>query len=322
MSVSVDIAGAGAFGTALGIALARNGVSVTLLARNAAQVDEINTARTSSARLPGVTLPQGLSATLDVKALRAPVLLVSVPTQKLAEFVSMQGDLLVAGSLVACCKGVDLTSGLGPVGVIRAALPDRHAAILTGPSFAADIARGLPTALTLACDDVEAGRALQSSLSTPTLRLYRSADVIGAELGGALKNVIAISAGLAVGAGLGESARAALMTRGFAETRRFAIARGAQPETLAGLSGFGDLVLTCTSEKSRNFSHGLALGRGETPDPTHTVEGLATARAITALAAKDGIEMPITALVTAVASGKLTVAEALHSLMARPLKEE
>jgi len=322
MSTSVDIVGAGAFGTALGVALARGGASVTLLAREAAQVDEINTAYTNTARLPGVTLPDGLRATTDPGALCAPVLLLSIPTQTLAGFLSSQGQNLSAQTLVACCKGVDLASGLGPVGVIDAALPGRTAAILTGPSFAADIARGLPTALTLACADADAGRALQMILSTPTLRLYRSSDVTGAELGGALKNVVAIAAGLAIGAGLGESARSALMTRGFAEMRRFATARGARAETMAGLSGFGDLVLTCTSEKSRNFSHGVALGRGETPDPTRTVEGLATAQAIATIAARDGIDMPITALVTAVASGKLTVADALKALMARPLKEE
>ncbi|MGV6810783.1 MAG: NAD(P)H-dependent glycerol-3-phosphate dehydrogenase [Brevirhabdus sp.] len=322
MSMPVDIVGAGAFGTALGVALARAGASVTMFARDAAQVDEVNLAHTNSARLPGVTLPDTLKATTDPCTLTAPVLLLSIPTQTLSGFLSSQRQNLSAQSLVACCKGVDLASGLGPVGVIDATLPGRTSAILTGPSFAADIARGLPTALTLACTNADAGRALQKTLSTPSLRLYRSTDVTGAELGGALKNVVAIAAGLAIGAGLGESARAALMTRGFAEMRRFAAARGARPETLAGLSGFGDLVLTCTSDKSRNFSHGITLGRGETPDSTRTVEGLATAQAVAAIAAKDGIDMPITALVTAVASGKLTVAEALKSLMARPLKEE
>lgn len=322
MSISVDIAGAGAFGTALGVALARGGAQVTLLARDPAQVDEINTHATNSTRLPGVSLPAGLRATAAPADLNAPILLLSVPTQTLAGFIARYGDQLNAGSLVACCKGVDLASGLGPVGVVSAALPDRTAAILTGPSFAADIARGLPTALTLACCDDSAGSRLQQAMSTPTLRLYRTSDVTGAELGGALKNVIAIAAGLAIGAGLGESARAALMTRGFAEMRRFAQAQGAQNETLSGLSGFGDLVLTCTSEKSRNFAHGLALGRGGTPDPTRTVEGVATAQAVAALAQARGIDMPITALVTAVTAGKLTTSQALAALMARPLKEE
>ncbi|HHB81583.1 MAG TPA: glycerol-3-phosphate dehydrogenase, partial [Aliiroseovarius sp.] len=173
----------------------------------------------------------------------------------------------------------------------------------------------------LACRDEKTGKALQKTLSTPSLRLYRTTDVTGAELGGALKNVIAIAAGLAIGAGLGESARAALLTRGFAELRRFAAHRGAQADTLAGLSGFGDLVLTCTSSKSRNFSHGIALAKGAV-EPGLTVEGLATAQAVAAQAASEGHEMPVTPLVNAVAQGRMTIEQALSALMARPLKEE
>ena len=217
---------------------------------------------------------------------------------------------------------MDLTSGLGPTGVIAANRPQATPALLTGPSFAADIARGLPTALTLACADTETGRDLQQLLSTDTLRLYRSGDTAGAELGGALKNVIAIAAGIVMGAGLGDSARAALMTRGFAEMTRFARARGAEPETLTGLSGLGDLILTCTSDLSRNFRHGLALGKGETPDPSFTVEGVATALAVHKLATDEGIDLPITAMIAAVVSGKLSVQHAVSALMARPLKEE
>jgi glycerol-3-phosphate dehydrogenase (NAD(P)+) len=193
-----------------------------------------------------------------------------------------------------------------------------HVAQLTGPSFAADIAKGLPTALTLACTDDALGAHLQMALSTPALRLYRTTDVIGAELGGALKNVIAIAAGAVIGAGLGESARAALIARGFAEMMRYATANGAQAETLTGLSGLGDLILTCGSEQSRNFRFGLALARGETLPEGTTVEGLHTARQLSESAA----ETPIADTVAALADGKLDISGALDHLLNRPLKPE
>jgi glycerol-3-phosphate dehydrogenase (NAD(P)+) len=196
--------------------------------------------------------------------------------------------------------------------------------VLTGPSFAADIAAGLPTALTLACAEPDLGARLQAQLSTPTLRLYRTEDVTGAELGGALKNVIAIACGAAMGAGLGASARAALMTRGFAEMNRMAQALGAAPATLAGLSGFGDLVLTCTSEGSRNyrFGMGLAESRAQGTEADETVEGAATARAAAERARRLGVEMPITEAVVAVLDGRMALNEAMETLLARPLREE
>jgi glycerol-3-phosphate dehydrogenase (NAD(P)+) len=182
-----------------------------------------------------------------------------------------------------------------------------------------DIARGLPTALTLATTD---GAVLQELLSTQTLRIYRTDDVVGAELGGALKNVIAIAAGVVIGAGLGDSARAALMTRGYAEMVRLAETLGARPETLAGLSGLGDLVLTCTSPQSRNFRFGHALGAGESFDAKITVEGVSTARAVVKLAASRGLDMPVTAMVNALALGKIALNDAIGQLMSRPLKQE
>jgi glycerol-3-phosphate dehydrogenase (NAD(P)+) len=190
---------------------------------------------------------------------------------------------------------------------------------LTGPSFAVDIAAGLPTALTLACADEDAATALQEALSTPALRLYRSSDVAGAELGGALKNVIAIAAGAAIGAGLGDSARAAIIARGFVEMRRAVRDAGGREETLTGLSGLGDLILTCGSEKSRNFRFGVALARGEAFDPDVTVEGLHTARQIEA---NRGIDTPIAGVVAAMADGRLDFRAALDTLLARPLKPE
>ena len=206
--------------------------------------------------------------------------------------------------------------------MIRAACPASSVALLTGPSFAADIARGLPTALTLACEDEDEGERLQHLLSTPVLRLYRASDVTGAELGGALKNVIAIAAGVVIGAGLGDSARAALMTRGYAEMVRLAVHLGARAETLAGLSGLGDLVLTCTSAQSRNFRYGVALGSGADFDPTITVEGAATAKAVSDLAEVQGIELPITALVAALIDGRTDLPSAIQALFSRPLKKE
>ena len=220
---------------------------------------------------------------------------------------------------VACCKGIDMTTGLGPSKILADA---KQAAVLTGPSFADDIARGLPTALTLACADASAAKALQQQMSTPTLRLYRTTDVAGAELGGALKNVVAIGCGAVIGAGLGDSARAALMTRGFAEMRKLAATYGAQPETLTGLSGLGDLALTCTSEASRNYRLGLALGAGTDFDGNITVEGAATARALRNLAAKVGLDLPVCLTVADLVDGNVDIGGAMDRLMARPLREE
>ena len=242
--------------------------------------------------------------------------------QELRGFLTENATLLSQKTLVACCKGIELKSGYGPVGVVSQTVHDATPAILTGPSFAADIARGLPTALTLACADETAGAALQATLTTPNLRLYRTADTTGAELGGALKNVIAIACGPAIGRGLGESARAALMTRGYAEMQRLAAHLKADPTTLSGLSGFGDLTLTCTSSQSRNYRLGLSLGEGTAFDPTTTVEGAATAQAVHALAQKNALDMPITAAVAGLLDNRLDVDSAVHALLTRPLKEE
>ena len=312
--MKVAILGAGAFGAALAVALGREG-PVTLWGRGAKG--------RSVPRLPGVVLPENVSVTADFgETATADVLLVSVPMQALDAFLQDHAAALRGKALVACCKGIDLGSGLGPSGVIARDVPDAGTAILTGPSFAADIARGLPTALTLACRDEALGLALQQRLSTPTLRLYRSSDVTGAELGGALKNVVAIAAGVVIGAGLGDSARAALMTRGYAEMVRLAVALGARADTLAGLSGLGDLVLTCTSDHSRNFRHGLAIGAGKPPAAGVTVEGVATAHAVADLAQRLAIEMPLASMVSSLLHGRMTLAEAVRSLMSRPLKQE
>ena len=320
--MKIGVAGGGAFGTALAVALALDEKEVLLWARNRDAVDQINTAR-SNDRLPGVKIPPGVCASTDLGALFAcDTLLLSIPAQSLRGFLTEHAPAMDGKHLVACCKGIDLNRMTGPTTTIRDLVPGAVAAQLTGPSFAADIARGLPTALTLACADDVAGEILQTELSTACLRLYRTTDTVGAELGGALKNVMAIAAGITIGAGFGESARAALITRGFPEMQRFAQAHGGQPETLAGLSGLGDLVLTCTSPQSRNYRYGLAMGEGTEFDTSTTVEGVATARAVRKLVQDHGIDMPISTVVADLADGKTSVYQALDSLLSRPLKEE
>lgn len=299
----IGIAGAGAFGSALALALPG---PVTLWARDVTRVR---------------SFPARIRLTDDLADLNgAQAILLCVPMQALAGVLARAS--LDGQTLVACCKGIDLVTLQGASSLIASACPASVPAVLTGPGFAADIAAGLPTALTLACADPVVGAGLQDLLSTRSLRLYRTTDVIGAELGGALKNVIAIAAGVVIGAGLGQSARAALMTRGFAEMQRLALALGAQAETLGGLSGLGDLVLTCTSTQSRNFCFGQALGAGQPQDPAATVEGIATARAARALAARIGVDMPVTETVAALLDQTISIAQATQNLLSRPLKQE
>lgn len=311
----IGVIGAGAFGTALACVAATAGRRVTLWGRGAsvASVGE---------RLPGVILPEGVSVTSDLARLAgAEALLLVLPAQATEGFLEAHGAALPAVPLALCAKGVDARSFRLQSEIAGAALPGRPLAVLTGPGFAGEISRGLPTALTLACPDPDLGPWLQALLSTPRVRLYLTDDLVGAQLGGALKNVVAIACGMAEGAGLGHSARAALMTRGFAEMTRLAAALGARPETLAGLSGLGDLSLTCNSVQSRNFALGCALGAGR-PAPAGTVEGVATARAACELARRSGVELPIAAAVADVLDGALTLGAAIDALLSRPLKEE
>lgn len=311
----IAVLGAGAFGTALAVALAAKG-EVTLWGRRIDWQGE-------NPRLPGVALPAPVRATEDLgAALAADTLLLALPAQKLGGFLAEHGARMAGKRLVSTAKGIDLGTLRGPSALIAGAATDAVVAVLTGPSFAADIARGLPTALTLACADAAAGAALQETLATPVLRLYRTTDVVGAELGGALKNVMAIAAGAVIGAGLGDSARAAIITRGFAEMTRLAVHLGARGETLTGLSGLGDLVLTCSSEQSRNFRFGQALGAGEAFEAGVTVEGAATAEALARLAAAEGLDLPLAAMVARLAGGAISVEKAMEHLLARPLKEE
>lgn len=315
----IGVVGAGAFGTALAVVLARTGVPVMLWGRDAETMERAATTR-HLPRLPDVILPDALHPTGDADALTpCDTVLLAVPMQQLATVLA--ASPLRPRHAVAACKGVDLTSLRGPTALIAEAWPDATRAILSGPSFAADIAAGLPTALSLGCADDGIGTALQTRLSTPTLRLYRTTDVAGVEMGGALKNVIAIACGAAIGAGLGASARAALMTRGMAEIMRLAPTLGARPTTLMGLSGLGDLALTCTSPQSRNFALGLAIG-GDAPRPGGTTEGAATAEATLRLAARHGIDMPITRAVAALVAGRASVKDAMTDLLTRDLTAE
>ncbi len=316
----IGVVGAGAFGTALAVSLGRTGQDLLLWGRDAAAMERAGRTR-EIARLPGVALPRTVSPTADLDRLAAcDTLILAVPAQQLTDLLARIAHL-PARHLVAACKGVDLKSLRGPAATIAAGHPDATAAILSGPSFAADIARSLPTALSLACADETAGQGLQAALSTPTLRLYRTTDVTGVELGGALKNVVAIACGAAIGAALGDSARAALMTRGMAEMTRLATALGARPETLMGLSGLGDLVLTCGSPQSRNFALGHALGAG-TVAPDATTEGVATAEAALRLAARYGIDLPVTRATADLVAGRVKVKDAMRALLDRDLKQE
>lgn len=321
--MSVAVIGAGAFGTALAITLAHT-QPVLLWARNADHVAQMTRTRENTRRLRGAPFPQDLQVCPELETIfDCDTLLIALPLQKLRRFLmAMELDLgldIAQHTVVSCSKGIEVTTGLGSSAILSSA---QHVAVLTGPSFAADIACGLPTALTLACRDPLVGQSLQETLSTPTLRLYRTTDVTGAELGGALKNVIAIGCGAVMGAGLGDSARAALMTRGFGEMQQLAAAFGAQPETLMGLSGLGDLTLTCTSDQSRNYRLGLALGAGTDFDAAVTVEGEGTARALRKVVTDRGLDLPVCQTVADLVDRKIDMDAAIGTLLARPLKEE
>jgi len=317
---NIGVLGAGAFGTALAIAISQADRAVWLWARDADQARQMQAERRNSRRLGRAPFPDGMQVTASTYDMAdTPTLLLAVPTQQLRAVLSEHRDDLAGAVLIACCKGVELGTGLLPTEVIEDVLPSAQAGVLTGPSFADDIALGKPTALTLACVGKHL-EMLQRDVATHHLRVYLTDDVIGAQLGGALKNVIAIAAGITMGAGLGESARAALMTRGFSEMNRLAQARGAHAETLLGLSGLGDLVLTCTSERSRNYRHGLAIGAGQVPDDSVTVEGVKTAEALAANADPD--TLPVTCMVAALCQGQVSLEQATDLLLSRPLRAE
>ena len=323
---SIGVAGAGAWGVALANAAAAAGLSVTLWGREAAAMQALALTR-MGARLPGVRLADAVTATADLAALGAcEAILLATPAQATRDMAGRLAAALPAPRpLVVCAKGVELGTHLFMTEVLAETAPGWPAAVLSGPSFAADVAAGLPTAVTLAAADEVLAVALAKALKGPNLRLYHSTDVRGVEIGGAAKNVLAIACGVCAGLDLGASANAALIARGFAELRRFAEAYGARAATLMGLSGLGDLVLTCSSAQSRNFSFGLALGRGAdvaAASAGKLVEGASTASALMALARSRGVDMPISEAVEALLAGKVDPRGALGGLLARPQKGE
>ena len=316
--MKISIAGAGAFGSAIASVFAKGGHSTKLFSPT--NFKELCATRVPR-KLGNIKLPAEIDIVSSLeKAEKNEYLFLAVPTQNLASFCKENKSFLTDRPLIACCKGVDQETGLRPSEILRA--HSSKVAVMSGPSFAVDISKGMPTALVLASADPGFLRKLQSDISMHNFRLYRTSDVVGVELGGALKNIIAIACGIAIGAKQGDSARAALMTRGFSEMIAFAKAHGAKEKTLAGLSGLGDLSLTCNSEKSRNFVFGVSLGCQKPFNKNTTVEGVATAFAVNQKARSLGLEMPITSSVSALAEGSASIEEVINSLLTRPTKEE
>ena len=319
------VVGGGAWGTALAQLLAADGAPVRLWAREEDVVAAINREHRNPVFLPGAALSSSLIATgdlADMADLDALLIVVPVPFLRAVLADLPPGD----APLIFCSKGMEAGSFAFPIDMARDLAPLRPHAVLSGPTFAHEVAAGLPTAITVAADAEIAG-TLAQALARPHFRPYVSTDVIGAEIGGAVKNILAIACGIVDGAGLGLNARAALISRGFAEMTRFGLARGAQAETLAGLAGLGDLVLTCTSSNSRNFALGQGLGRGEAvevlmADRRTVAEGAFSAPVVAAAARADGIDMPITETVARLVAGEVRVGDAIQALLSRPLRPE
>ncbi|QKV19885.1 NAD(P)H-dependent glycerol-3-phosphate dehydrogenase [Oricola thermophila] len=321
----VAVLGAGAWGTALATSFHRAGLDCVLWGRDAETVAAIVESRRNPRYLGDIALPEGMKATtdLDTALAGAGIVVLAVPAQTMRGFLSAIADRTPPDAVFVCvAKGIDRETGRTMSEIIDEIAGRDRSAVLSGPSFAADVASGLPTAVTVAAHDIEAAKALAAALSSRTLRCYASDDLAGVELGGALKNVLAIAAGIVHGRALGASALAALTARGFAELRRFASALGARPETLSGLSGLGDLILTCGSEKSRNFAYGAALARGDDLGGMKLAEGVHTASVAARMAREHGIDAPIVFAVDAILAGRISIDEAMSALMSRPLKTE
>jgi glycerol-3-phosphate dehydrogenase (NAD(P)+) len=320
---SVAVIGAGAWGTALAGVAARAGRDVVLCARNADSAKQIAATR-ANPKLPGAKLDAAISVTADIaQAATADIILIATPAQHLREAVAaLAPHLAKAKPLIACAKGIERGTHQFMTEVIAATAPDATPAILSGPGFAEDVARGLPTAVTLAAKDEQLAAALVQALGSATFRPYHTTDIRGVEIGGAAKNVLAIAAGIAVGRKLGASALAALTTRGFSELVRLGHACGARSETMAGLSGLGDLILTCSNPQSRNFALGIALGRGEPKPVGKLAEGEFTAAVLVELALSKNVDMPVSSAVAAILRGAVTIDAAIEGLLTRPFKAE
>ena len=322
----IAVLGGGAWGTALANVTARAGRKVTLWEYDAANAEQLAQQRESKF-LRGVRIEDSIAVTRDLtEAARADAILLVVPAQAVRSAAKFLASSLAARTpVIVCAKGIERGSKKFMTEIVAECAPNATPAILSGPSFAADVARGLPTAVTLATRDVKLAQELAQAIGSPSFRPYHSTDMRGVEIGGATKNVLAIAAGVVAGRGLGASASAALATRGFAELVRFGKAYGARTETMMGLSGLGDLVLTCSTPQSRNFSFGVALAKGDRPEGAahgKLAEGAFTAPVLLEMARERDIEMPISNAVAAVLAGKMSVDEAIESLLNRPLKAE
>ena len=326
---SIGVVGAGAWGTALALTARRAGRDVTLWAREPQVIASINRDRVNPDYLPGVELDPAIRATGDhAEIAGADAVLLVPPAQHLRAACRALAPHWRQGiPAVICAKGVELSSCSLMAEAVAEELPGAVVAVLSGPTFAIEVARGLPTAITLACADAALGRKLVAALGTPSFRPYYSDDLIGAQVGGAVKNVLAIACGIVEGRGLGDNARAALITRGLAELTRLAVAKGGRLETLMGLSGLGDLILTASSTQSRNYSLGFALGQGRAladilGERRSVTEGVHTAGAVMALAGRLGVEMPICAGVEAVINQGVGLDDAIRQLLSRPFRAE
>jgi len=326
---TIGVIGAGAWGTALAQTAAKAGRDVLIWSFEQDVADVINNKHENTIYLPDVALEPNIAAVTAMADLDVcDAVLAVAPAQHLRGVLEKFAPFAKRGlPIILCAKGIEQSSLSMMSQVLAETIPSAIPAVLSGPSFAIDTAQGLPTAVTLACKDEKTGAALIEALGTPRFRPYLATDLIGAEIGGAVKNVLAIGCGIVEGRGLGKSAHAALIARGFAEMTRLAMALGAQRETLAGLCGLGDLVLTCSSPQSRNMSCGLALGRGVHLDDIlgsrrSVTEGVASAPAVVALAKRQGVEMPICEAVNEVLAGRTTVEAAIEALLARPFTLE
>lgn len=321
----ITVLGGGAWGTALALTAARAGHNVRLWARDAGTVEDINERRQNPRYLPGVTLDRPVNATTDLAAAlnSTQLVLCAVPAQSLAaSLAALSGVIATEVPLVLCAKGIEKSTGRLLSEIAAGVLPGNPVAVLSGPSFALDVARGLPTAVTVAAESAALAADISAALSGASFRCYSSTDIRGVEAGGALKNVLAIAVGAVRGKGLGASAEAALITRGFVELRRLAESLGSRPETPLGLSGLGDLILTCSSPQSRNFSYGIAMGRGESLEHRPLAEGVATAFIAAQIARDRHVDAPITTATAAILAKEVAIDDAIAALLARPLKSE
>lgn len=327
--MKIGIVGAGAWGTALAMAFRRADADVTLWAFEAEVVESISRDQENALYLPGVKLDRDIRATRELgEVAAADTILLAAPAQHLRQTIGpLAGQLPPSTPLVICSKGIEQDTQALMSDAVGSLFTANPVMVLSGPTFAADVAAGLPTAVTLAADDIEAAQRVADDLGSERFRPYSGDDVIGAQIGGAIKNVLAIACGIAEGRGFGDNARAALITRGLAELTRLCIAKGGRAETMMGLSGMGDLVLTCTSTQSRNYSLGVALGQGRTlteimGERNSVAEGVYTASAAVALAEKLEIEMPIARAVDAVLNRDANIDDVIGALLARPLRTE